>query len=72
MEKKVAGMNEARRDAACTVFEGRIVVSGGLDINYNKLNTVDSYDVIADEWSPMANMIQSKRYHSSVVVRNKL
>ena len=70
--KEVAGMNEARRCAACTIFEGRIVVSGGWDENYNELNTIESYDVIADEWSSMPNMTSGKALHGLVVVRNKL
>ena len=47
--KDVAGMNEERRLAACEMFEGSIVVSGGVDNNRNQLNTVESYDVIADK-----------------------
>ena len=69
--KEVAGMNDSRRSSACAVFEGRIVVAGGND-NYARLNTVESYDVDADKWSPMPNMIQVKIYHRLVVVRNKL
>ena len=68
--KEVARMNEARRWAACAVFEGRIVVSGGRDNNRNELNKVESYDVIADEWSPMPNMINRHSFHELVVVRN--
>ena len=70
--KEVSSMNEAREDAACAVFEGRIVVSGGYDNNDNKLNTVESYDVIADDWSSMPNMNDSKYWHSLVVVKRKL
>ena len=54
------------------MFEGRIVVCGGWDNNINTLNTVETYDVVADKWSSMPNMIQSKRRHSLVAVRNKL
>ena len=70
--KEVTGMNEARDFADCTVFEGRIVVSGGVDNNYNELNTVELYDVIVDKWSSKSNMINSQSEHSLVVVRNKL
>ena len=68
--KEVAPMNESRLEAACTVFEGNIVVSGGTFDGY--LNTVESYDVIADKWSSMPNMVNGKSSHSLVVVRNKL
>ena len=70
--KEVGRMNEPRFCSACAVFEERIVVSGGKDSGYNKLRTVESYDVIADEWSPMPDMINGKSSHSLVVVKNKL
>ena len=70
--KEVAGMKVPRSHAACAVFEGNIIVSGGMNMIGNSLRTVESYDVIADEWSPMPNMIKSKSLHSLVVVKNKL
>ena len=70
--KEVVGMNEARRNTACAVFEGNIVVSGGIDNNYIDLKTVESYNVVADEWSSLPNMNDSVYCHSLVVVRNKL
>ena len=70
--KEVAGMNEARRKSACAVFEGRIVVAGGRDDADVRLNSVESYDVHADEWHHMPNMIRFKIHHRLVVVRNKL
>ena len=71
--KEVARMNEVRVNAACTVFEERIVVSGGhYDGGYNNLRTVESYDVVADTWYTMPNMINIRSYHSLVVVKTKL
>ena len=70
--KEVARMEEARSDSACAVFEERIVVSGGYDNDFNDLYTVESYHVAADSWSPMPSMIQRRRCHSLVVVKNKL
>ena len=68
--KEVAGMNVARSHAACAVFEGNVVVAGAYNNDY--LRSVESYDVIADEWSPMPDMIKGKHDHSLVVVKNKL
>ena len=68
--KKVSGMNEAREFAGCAVFQGRIVVSGGG--NHGLLNTVESYDVFADKWSPMPCMVNCKNHHKLVVANNKL
>ena len=70
--KEVSKINEERRVAACTVFEGRIVVTGGIDNNGQVLNTAESYDAVGDTWSPMPSMIRSRDQHSLVVVRNKL
>ena len=37
-----------------------------------KLNTVEAYDHVADEWSSLPNMIERRRYHKSVAMKNKL
>ena len=70
--KKVAATNAARWKAACAVFQGNIVVSGGIDNDNVSLKTVECYDVVADEWTSMPSMIESKILHSLVVVKNKL
>ena len=36
---KIADMNEHRKCAACTVYEGKIVVTGGI-----RLKLVEAYD----------------------------
>ena len=68
----LARMNEARYAAACACFEGRVVVAGGKDDHQNSLNSVESYDVAADEWSAMPSMIEGKIHHSLIVARSKL
>ena len=70
--KEVAKVNEARSNAACAVFEGRIVVSGGWNNNWNVLSSVESYDVLPNKWSTMQQMNSGKHDHSLVVVKNKL
>ena len=69
---EVARMNQSRGLSACEVYEERIVVAGGYDDVLNELNTVESYDVLPDRWSPMPNMISGKYRHSLVVVKSKL
>ena len=69
--KEVASMNDARYCAACTTFDGNIVISGG-GFYENKLNTVESYDVFADAWTPMPSMIERRWRHRLVCVRSKL
>ena len=68
----VANTNEARSHASCTVFQGNIIVSGGIDNYNNSLNTVESYDVFNDSWSPMPNMINMQTSHSLVTVKQRL
>ena len=70
--KRTARMNEARESAACVVFQGNILVSGGYDTDQNELNTVESYDAFADEWTSMPNTIDNYSYHSLVAIRDKL
>ena len=71
--KEIARMKQERTSAACAIFNGKIVVAGGTDSDFlNILNTVESYDVSADKWSPMPNMVNGKDDHSLVVVKNKL
>ena len=67
-------MRKSRTDADCAVFEGRIVVSGGMGNNNNDevLNGVESYDSIGNNWSSMPNMVYPESLHSLVIVRNKL
>ena len=69
--KELSKMNNARRDKDCSVFEGRIVVSGGRN-NFGILNTVEAYDHVGDTWENMPNMINERCGHKSVAVKNKL
>ena len=47
--KGISRMNNARKSSASSVFEGRIVVSGGKH-NFVRLNTVEVYDHVGDTW----------------------
>ena len=72
--KEVAGMSQARVSAACAVYGGKIVVSGGRngDRTNPSFNTVEAYDVLPDRWSAMPSMVSGKSNHGLVVVKNKL
>ena len=70
--KYAAGTNHYRSNAACTVFEGKVVVSGGQHYNYTDLSSVEAFDHVADEWSFMPSMIESASRHELVAVKNKL
>ena len=66
--RQVARPNKFRLDVSCTVFEGRVVVSGGLGF----CNSVEAYDHVAEAWYDMPNMVQARCGHKSVAIRNKL
>ena len=68
---EVAKLNENRINAACTVFEGRVVVSGGYNVN-EELCTVEAYDHVADKWSYMPSMIHRSCHHNMLAISNKL
>ena len=50
----------------------RVVVFVGKGNNLNKLNTVESYDVVGDKWSFIPNIINSSDSHDLVVVMNNV
>ena len=68
---EVAKMNDYRINAASTVFEGRVVVSGGL-YEYRYLHTVEAYDHVEGKWSYMPSMINESCGHDMLAISNKL
>ena len=69
--RNIERMYDDRKFPSCTVFQGRVVVSGGFNVAGNR-NTVEAYDHVADTWSDMPDMIHERCNHSSVGVTNKL
>ena len=65
-----AKMKEARLRAACEVFDGKIVVCGGISRNFKAIKTVECYD--GRKWSRMPSMVHEKSDHSVVAVESKL
>ena len=69
--RQVAGTKQWRRNASCTAFEGRIVVSGTMNfLGHN--NTVEAYDHVANTWYDLPNMVEGRSGHKSVAITNKL
>ena len=64
---QIPDLNEARERAACAVFEGRIVVTGGYD-----LKSVEQYDYYENKWKYLPNMIEERSDHAAVSMGNKL
>ena len=70
--KTISRINQARFNASCAVFEGKVVVSGGYNDDHTRLNSVEAYDHVDDSWSCIPNMIETRFVHKSVAIRNKL
>ena len=69
---EIAPMLEKRSYSACAVLEGRLVLSGGYDNTSRIIKTVEVYDHCANEWSRMPDMLEARRNHASVSIKNKL
>ena len=72
--KEAANLIEAKWNAGCSVFGGRIVISGGTGAGGQQLrtNTVQAYDHVSNTWSYMPNMIEKRNLLRSVAIKNKL
>ena len=64
----ISNMTMGRKNAACSTFEGRIVVTGGEGGEIS----AEMYDHIDDTWSMLPNMNHRRTYHTMVDVRDKL
>ena len=69
--KRLKNTINDRTLAACAVFGGNIVVSGGSS-KTNELRSVEFYDHCANEWKRMPDMLQGRHSHASVSFKNKL
>ena len=73
-------------NAACTVFEGKIVVSGGTrkpfedrsivttyEMKYIlKLDFLEAYDYHENKWSSFRSMLKQRNNHTAVSIGNKM
>ena len=68
---QLSRIHEMRFDAPCTVFEGKIVVTGGkYSSSYRK--SVEAYDHYENKWTYLPDMIEERHNHASVSIGNKL
>ena len=64
---QIADMNEKRFEAACAVYEGKIVVTGS-----RNLNSVEAYDYYENQWTYLPDMNEKRWHHALVSMGNKL
>ena len=71
---KVESMNVARYQAACTVFEGKVVVSGGFRRGFFKksIKSVEAYDYYVNKWTNLPDMVEGRSDHAAVSMGNKM
>ena len=70
----IASMNESRDNASCTVFNGKLVVTGGYDSRaFNSfLKSVEAFCFHENKWTQLPDMLQRKSGHSTVSLGNKM
>ena len=66
-QNKLASLNVARDCAACTVFESKIVVTGG-DNNWSTLKSAEASDYRDNKLTYLADMIKERWYHAAVSI----
>ena len=71
---KIAQLNVARSRAACTVFEGKIVVTGCQSNYYETLKSVEAYDYyVFDEFYFLPDLIKERiNYAACTVFEGKI
>ena len=67
----IADMNSYRQLPGCTVYEGKIVVTGGCHNNVG-LKLVESYDHHENKWTDLPSMIDGRYKHGAVSLGNKM
>ena len=68
---KVEKMKTPRNFFGCTVFQERIIASGGYD-GRKYLKTVEAYDTGSNTWSDVQSMNEARVCHGLVAIKNKL
>ena len=71
--KVTAIMNACRENAACTVFRGKIVLTGGYDgVNRISLSSVEVYGYYENNWDFLPRMINKRLDHEAGGMGNNL
>ena len=66
-----ASMNDFKQHTACTVYKGKIVLTGGYD-GIVGLSSVEAYDYYENKWDFLPRMIYRRYQHGAVCMGNKL
>jgi hypothetical protein len=58
----------ARHSFGCCAIAGEIIVTGGLDADYEQMSNVEKYSPWSDTWCVMEPLPKARAYHSTVAV----
>ena len=67
----IVNMNTCKHFASCTVYEGKIVVTGGQSKNRH-LKLVEAYNHHENKWNNLPDMIVTRYKHGAVRMGNKM
>ena len=67
----IENINEARYTAGCTVFEGKIIVTGGIH-DWYEIKSVEAYHYYENKWTYLPDMIEERCFHATVSMVNKM
>ena len=66
----IASLEKEKYYAACTIFEGKIVLCGGF--NNEILISVESYDHHENKWTDLPDMLHGRHNHVALSIDNKM
>ena len=69
----IASMNVSRKDTSCTVFQGKVVVTGGwIRSSFRYLKSVEAYCFHENKWTQLPDMLKKRCNSSTVSIGNKM
>ena len=71
----IDSMKESRGDMSSTVFQGKVVVTGGyIDRRFSSgfLKSVEAYCLHENKWTQFPDMLQKRSDHGTVSIGNKM
>ncbi|XP_077294038.1 uncharacterized protein LOC143916708 [Arctopsyche grandis] len=70
--KQLTPMGQKKENVGVAKIDDYIYITGGIDNNYNHLDTVERYDPKTDSWSGMAPMLSKRSQHATNVYEGKM
>ena len=68
----ITSVCNTRSYAACTVFEGKIVMSGGVFRSHGDIKSVEAYNCHINKWTRLPDMKNKKASHETISMGNNM